>query len=69
MYLRIHVTFVPTKFTPTGGDRSIELTENFVLMYRYLNFDIANASADSFVSFSVVVVVVVFSVCLFDISF
>ena len=65
MYLKIHVTFVPTKFTPTGGDRSIELTENFVLMYRYLNFDIA--SADSFVSFSFVVVV--FSVCLFDISF
>ena len=36
--LKMQVTSVSTKFATTNSDRSIELTENFLLMSRYLNF-------------------------------
>ena len=37
--INMRATSVPTKFAMTNGDRSIELTESFLLMYRYLDFD------------------------------
>ena len=44
--LKTQVTFSSMEFATTDGDRSTELTESFLLVYRYLDFD--NASACSF---------------------
>ena len=33
------VTYASTEFATTNGDRSTELIESFLLVYRYLDFD------------------------------
>ena len=35
----MQITSASTEFAMTNGNRSIELTETFLLVYRYLDFD------------------------------
>ena len=37
--LKTRVTSASTKYTTTNGDRSMEFTESFLVVCRYLNFD------------------------------
>ena len=39
----MQVTFASTEFATTNGDRSTELTETFLLVYRYFDLIVANA--------------------------